>query len=41
MSKEYTQFDWASDRLAREQFAELEERLMDGIDKRMRRRTGR
>lgn len=39
MSATYTKFDWASDRLAREQFADLEERLMDGIDKRMRRRN--
>lgn len=39
MSTNYTQFDWASDRLSHEQFADLEERLMNGIDKRMRRRN--
>lgn len=41
MSGKWTKFDWASDRLAREQWADMEERMMNGIDKRMRRRVER
>ena len=41
MSKEYTQFDWAVDRLARERWADEEERMMDGIDRRLNKRTKR
>lgn len=37
MSKDYTQYDWASDRLARQSWADDEERLLNGIDRRMRR----
>lgn len=36
MSKDYTQFDWASDRLARSNWADAEERLLRGIDKRIK-----
>lgn len=35
--QKYTQYDWASDRLARTNWADEEERLLDGIDRRMRR----
>jgi len=38
MSKDYTQFDWASDRLARMNWADEEERLLGDIDRRMRKR---
>ncbi len=41
MSKTYTQFDWACDRSAREQWADEEERLLNEIDGRMRRRDKR
>ena len=37
MSQQYTQFDWATDRLARTTWADEEERLMDGIDRRANR----
>lgn len=33
MSKDYTQFDWASDRLARSNWADSERSLFKGIDK--------
>lgn len=33
MSKDYTQFDWASDRLARSNWEDAEERLFKKIDK--------
>lgn len=33
MSKEYTQFDWASDRLARTSWADEEDRMMRAIDR--------
>lgn len=33
----YTQFDWASDRLAREQGADEEDRMIGAIDRTMRR----
>lgn len=39
MSK-YTQFDWASDRMSREQWADDEERMIGAIDRSMR-RSGR
>jgi len=32
----YTQFDWAVDRLSRSRWEDEEERLMNGIDRRMR-----
>ena len=35
MSKDYTQYDWASDRLASERWADEEERMISGIDKRL------
>lgn len=39
---DYTQFDWASDRLAWTEWAsEEEERLLDEIDRSMRKRTKR
>ena len=38
MSKYYTQFDWASDKLARTEWAESEDRLMNGIDRSMKRK---
>ena len=37
MSKNYTQYDWASDRLARLNWLDAEEGLIAGIDKRMAR----
>ncbi len=40
MSK-YTQFDWASDRLARTSWADEEDRLMGAIDRRLNKRTKR
>lgn len=36
MSKDYTQFDWASDRLARTRREEDESEMIRGIDRRMR-----
>lgn len=41
MSKDYTQYDWASDRLARLTWEEQEERIMNGIDRRMRKNRRR
>ena len=41
MSKDYTQFDWASDRLARATWADEEERMMGAIDRSMRKRDKR
>ena len=35
MSKNYTKFDWASDRLARTTWADEEDRMIRGIDRRM------
>lgn len=40
MSK-YTQFDWAADRLTRTSWADDEERMMAGIDRRMNKRSKR
>lgn len=36
MSKDYTQYDWASDRLARMTWEDEENRMLSGIDRRMR-----
>lgn len=33
MSANYTQFDWAADRLARTSWADEEERIMERIDR--------
>lgn len=41
MSQQYTQFDWATDRLARTTWADEEERLFDGIDRRTNRQRTR
>lgn len=41
MSKDYTQYDWASDRLARLSWADEEDRLLNGIDRRMSKRSKR
>jgi hypothetical protein len=41
MSKTYTQIDWASDMLARTNWANEEERLMNEIDRRLNKRTKR
>ena len=38
MTNKYTQFDWASDRLARQRWAEDEERLVESIDRKRERR---
>lgn len=37
--RKYTQFDWASDRLARTSWAEDEDRMMAGIDRRMNKKN--
>lgn len=39
MSKTYTKYDWASDRLAHERWADEEDRIMGAIDRSMRKRT--
>lgn len=36
MSKDYTQFDWARDRYDRMRWADEEDRLMDRIDRKLR-----
>ncbi|MBO7509932.1 MAG: hypothetical protein J6T35_02005 [Bacteroidales bacterium] len=41
MSANYTQFDWASDRLARTTWADEEDRMMGRIDRTMRKRDKR
>lgn len=41
MSANYTQFDWASDRLARASWADEEDRLIARIDRRMSKRSKR
>ena len=38
MSREYTKYDWASDRLARQRWADDEERLVERIDRNRERR---
>lgn len=37
--RKYTQFDWASDRLARTTWADEEDRMMSGIDRRMNKKN--
>lgn len=41
MSKDYTQFDWASNRLARTTWADEEERIMERIDRARAKRNKR
>ena len=41
MSANYTQFDWASNRLARTTWADDEDRLITRIDRRMNKRAKR
>lgn len=41
MSATYTQFDWASDRLARLSWSDEEDRMIGAIDRRMNKRTKR
>lgn len=36
MSKDYTRFDWARDRYDRMRWADEEDRLMDRIDRKIR-----
>ena len=36
MDNNYTQFDWAADRLSRSRWADEEERMMERIDRRIR-----
>jgi hypothetical protein len=41
MSKDYTQFDWAVDRSSVERWADEEDRMIAGIDRRLGKRTKR
>lgn len=36
MSKDYTQYDWASDRLARKTWEDEESEMIRGMDRRMK-----